>query len=111
MIGKVLQARYQIIQSVGAGALGETYIALDNTRSLSDEFLNQRGNSTRLQTQCWNILRLYLVSESNNLSVFSNYLEIPQLVTAFEENQRFYVVQELIQEKLSTEISTMNAAD
>ena len=29
MIGKVLQARYQIVQSLGAGVFGQTYIAVD----------------------------------------------------------------------------------
>ncbi len=29
MIGKVLQERYQIVQSLGAGVFGQTYIAVD----------------------------------------------------------------------------------
>jgi len=29
MIGKVLQARYQIVQNLGSGVFGQTYIAVD----------------------------------------------------------------------------------
>jgi serine/threonine protein kinase len=97
MIGKVLQGRYQIVQSLGAGVFGQTYVALDvhypgKPRCVVKQLKVNNYQSTSYFDQ----MRLRFLSETETLKYLGRHQQIPELITCFEENERFYLVQEYI---------------
>ncbi|BAZ32071.1 serine/threonine protein kinase [Cylindrospermum sp. NIES-4074] len=95
--GTVLQARYQIVQSLGAGVFGQTYIAVDidypeNAKCVIKQLKVNSGHSSYLD-----YLRLRFLTETETLKHLGRHKQIPQLITCFEENERFYLVQEFIE--------------
>lgn len=50
MIGKVLQRRYQIVQSLGAGVFGQTYIAVDIDYPENPKCVVKRAQGEQLST-------------------------------------------------------------
>lgn len=97
MIGKVLQGRYQIIQPLGAGVFGQTYIAVDietleNPKCVVKQLKVSSVQSTYLQN-----VRLRFLCETETLKYLGHHQQIPQLISCFEENERFYLVQEFVE--------------
>ncbi|MBR8839435.1 MAG: serine/threonine protein kinase [Stigonema ocellatum SAG 48.90 = DSM 106950] len=103
MIGKVLQGRYQVVQNLGTGVFGQTYIAIDtespdNPKSVVKQLKVTSSEPSYLQT-----LRLYFLAETETLKNLGHHDQIPQLIACFEENERFYLVQEFIEGHALTE--------
>ncbi|MCM0589380.1 MAG: serine/threonine-protein kinase [Gloeotrichia echinulata DEX184] len=97
MIGKVLQGRYQIVQSLGAGVFGQTYIAIDidypeNPKCVVKQLKVSSSHPAYLDT-----LRLRFLTETETLKHLGRHQQIPELIACFEENERFYLVQEFIE--------------
>jgi len=97
MIGKVLQGRYQIVQSLGAGVFGQTYIAIDinypeNTKCVVKQLKVSSSHSSYLDT-----LRLRFITETETLKRLGSHYQIPEFIACFEEHERFYLVQECIE--------------
>lgn len=97
IIGKLLQGRYQIIQSLGAGAFGQTYIAVDvdypeNPKCVVKEIKVSSSESGYLE-----MLRLLFVTEAQTLKLLGSHDQIPEFIACFEEDERFYLVQERIE--------------
>jgi serine/threonine protein kinase len=97
MIGKVLQARYQIVQNLGAGVFGQTYIAVDIDQPQNPKCVVKQLKVTSSQPSYLDTLRLRFLTETETLKHLGHHNQIPQLVTCFEENERFYLVQEFIE--------------
>jgi serine/threonine protein kinase len=96
MIGKVLQARYQIVQSLGAGVFGQTYIARDidypdNPKCVIKQLKVNSGHHSSVDT-----LRLGFLTETETLKRLGSHHQIPEFIACFEENERFYLVQQFI---------------
>ncbi|WP_193200174.1 serine/threonine-protein kinase [Nostoc sp. MG11] len=97
MIGKVLQGRYQIVQNLGAGVFGQTYIAIDidypeNPKCVVKQLKVSSSHSSYLDT-----LRLRFLTETETLKRLGGHHQIPEFITCFEEHERFYLVQECIE--------------
>jgi serine/threonine protein kinase len=107
MIGKVLQGRYQILQTLGTGVFGQTYVAVDietrdNPKCVVKQIKVTSSQPTYLQT-----LRLHFLAESETLKYLGHHEQIPQLIACFEENERFYLVQEFVEgHALTAELPT-----
>ncbi|MEA5624277.1 serine/threonine-protein kinase [Nostoc sp. UHCC 0251] len=99
IIGKLLQGRYQIIQSLGAGVFGQTYIAVDvdypqNPKCVVKQIKVSSSESGYLDLE---MLRLLFLTETETLKLLGSHDQIPEFIACFEENQRFYLVQERIE--------------
>ena len=97
MIGKVLQGRYQIVQSLGAGVFGQTYIAVDIDHPENPKCVVKKLKATNFQPSYLDTLRLHFLTETETLKQLGHHNQIPELLACFEENERFYLVQEFIE--------------
>ena len=90
--GHILNERYSIIEQIGGGSFGETYLAEDLWQE------NNRCVVKRLIPEMINPLVLRLFKhEAEFLCKLAKNDQIPQLFAHFQENQDFYLVQELIE--------------
>lgn len=97
IIGKVLQGRYQIVQSLGAGVFGQTYIAIDVENPENPKCVVKQLKVTSSGSSYLDTLRLRFLTETETLLQLGHHEQIPHLITCFEENERFYLVQEFIE--------------
>jgi serine/threonine protein kinase/chaperonin cofactor prefoldin len=97
IISSLLQGRYQILQSLGAGVFGQTYIAEDVDDPEKPRYVVKQLKVNNYQsTSYFDYLRLRFLTETETLKHLGIHNQIPQLITCFEENERFYLVQEYI---------------
>ncbi len=102
---KPLGGRYKIISQLGAGGFGQTFLAEDlhlpdHPRCVVKHLKPQFSDPESLQTA----RRLFDI-EARVLYQLGNHDQIPRLLAHFEENQEFYLAQELIEgEPLSKEL-------
>jgi len=97
MIGKVLQSRYQIVESLGAGVFGQTYTAIDIDYPENPICVVKQLKASNSQTSYINILRLHFLTETETLKRLGSHPQIPELISCFEENEQLYLVQEFVQ--------------
>lgn len=97
MIGKVLQSRYQIVQSLGAGVFGQTYIAVDIDYPDNSKCVVKQLKVNNCQPSYLDTLRLRFLTETETLKRLGLHQQIPEFIACFEENERFYLIQEFIE--------------
>lgn len=91
-----LGGRYKIISELGAGGFGQTFLAEDlhlpdHPRCVVKQLKPQSTDAATLQTA----RRLFDI-EARVLYKLGNHDQIPHLLAHFEDNQDFYLAQELI---------------
>jgi tetratricopeptide (TPR) repeat protein/tRNA A-37 threonylcarbamoyl transferase component Bud32 len=105
-LGQTLGGRYNIITQLGQGGFGKTFVAQDlhlpgNQKCVVKQLKPQSTDPLTLQTA-----RRLFDTEAKVLHHLGNHDQIPQLFAYFEENQEFYLVQELIEgDDLSEELT------
>lgn len=110
-IRPLLNGRYQIIQSLGAGVFGQTYIAED-TKDVDypekPRYVVKQLKINNFQSNAYfDYLRLRFLTETETLKHLGQHDQIPELISCFEENEQFYLVQEYISGRpLSSELKT-----
>ncbi|HYW19950.1 MAG TPA: serine/threonine-protein kinase [Nodularia sp. (in: cyanobacteria)] len=97
MIGKVLQARYHIIQSLGAGVFGETYIAVDQAHPENPKFVIKTLKSSSFSPSYLETLTLCFLNKTASLNFLRSHPQIPKLITCFQENEQLFLVQEFVE--------------
>ncbi|MBU7585297.1 MAG: protein kinase [Nostoc sp. TH1S01] len=97
MIGKVLQSRYQIVESLGAGVFGQTYTAIDIEYPENPKYVVKQLKTNNCQTSYLETLRLHFLTETETLKRLGSHPQIPELIACFEENERLYLVQEFVE--------------
>lgn len=97
IIGKLLQGRYQIVQSLGAGVFGQTYIAVDVDYPQSPKCVVKQIKVSSCEPGYLEMLRLMFLTETETLKLLGSHPQIPKFIACFEENNQFYLVQELIE--------------
>lgn len=107
MIGRLLAGHYKVIQSLGAGGFGQTYIAEDIHRpghpKCVVKYLKPASNDPNLLPTA----RRLFESEAEILEKLGDHPQIPRLLAHFEENQEFFLVQEFIEgHPLSAELQS-----
>ena len=93
-IGEILSSRYKIVQNLGYGLFGQNYLAEDLKTPLHTECIIkclESAESSHLDTT-----RLRFATEVKILQRLETHKGIPKIIAAFEENNQFYLVQELI---------------
>lgn len=95
-VERLLSGRYRIIDFLAKGGFGETYRAEDIENSNSPCFIKQlkpaQSEASALQTA----KRLF-DKEAETLNRLGVHAQIPGLLAYFEEENEFYLVQELIE--------------
>ena len=106
MQGQTLAGRYHIIKHLGGGSFGQTYLAEDKKRSGNLPCVVKQFNPQFTDPQSLSIARRLFKTETDTLHNLGTHPQIPELLDHFEENQEFYLVQELIEGRdLSKEIT------
>jgi len=92
-----LGGRYEVIQQLGAGGFGQTFIASDrhlpdHPRCVVKQLQPRFQDEASLQTA-----RRLFDTEARVLYRLGDHDQIPRLLAHFEDEQEFYLVQELIE--------------
>ncbi|KAM3090822.1 protein kinase domain-containing protein [Phormidesmis sp. 146-35] len=96
MIGQVLRGRYRIIEELGQGSFGETYIAEDLDNRFKPRCVVKHLKPANRDPVFLESAKQLFDREAATLAGLGKQDQIPQLLASFEENQEFYLVQELI---------------
>ncbi|MEH2363284.1 serine/threonine-protein kinase [Nostoc sp.] len=97
IIGKLLQGRYQIVQTLSAGVFGETYIAVDVDYPENPKCVVKQIKVSSSEPGYLEMLRLLFLTETETLKLLGSHQQIPEFIACFEENEQFYLVQECIE--------------
>ncbi|MEE3717269.1 AAA-like domain-containing protein [Tumidithrix elongata RA019] len=94
---EILAGRYQIVNPLGAGGFGQTFLARDNqlpdspfcvVKQLKPQFANARDLE---------VAKRLFDREAKTLHHLGSHDQIPQLMAHFEQNGEFYLVLEFIE--------------
>lgn len=96
MLGKTIRNRYHIIQFVGRGAFGETWLAEDQDIPDRPKCVVKKLSPQSSDPEVLEMARLLFNREAETLQQLGQHDQIPRLLAHCEENQQFYLVQEFI---------------
>ncbi|HBB30997.1 MAG TPA: serine/threonine protein kinase [Cyanobacteria bacterium UBA8803] len=96
MIGRLLDQRYQVVEVLGQGGFGHTYIAQDTHRPGNPTCVVKHLKPATSDPECLQTARRLFNSEAETLEKLGHHDQIPRLLAYFEENEEFYLVQEFI---------------
>lgn len=98
MIGQLLDGRYQIIRTLGAGGFGQTFIAEDHRRPGHPVCVVKHLKPASSDPKFLETARRLFQNEAETLEKLGNHHDqIPRLLAFFEQEQEFYLVQEFIE--------------
>jgi WD40 repeat protein/tRNA A-37 threonylcarbamoyl transferase component Bud32 len=97
MLGKTLSSRYQIIQHLGGGGFGQTYLAQDLQLPSSPLRVVKQLKPKSTNPDTLETARVLFEREAQALYQLGNHTQIPQLIADFEEDEQFFLVQEFIE--------------
>ncbi|MDZ7958650.1 MAG: tetratricopeptide repeat protein [Aulosira sp. DedQUE10] len=107
MLGNTLVGRYQIINHLGGGGFGETFVASDTQLPGSPQCVVKKLKPQANDPVTLETARRLFDTEAQVLYKLGNHDCIPQLLAYFEENAEFYLVQEFIEgHDLSKELTS-----
>ena len=96
LVGRILKQRYEIIETIGAGAFGSTYIAIDRDFPGKPNRVVKHLCPLNEDPEALEIAQRLFETEAEVLSRLGEHDRIPRLFSYFEEDNEFYLVQELI---------------
>lgn len=97
MLGQLLDGRYQVLQILGGGGFGQTYIAQDTHRPGFPKCVVKHLKPVSRTPEFLETARRLFTSEAETLEQLGNHDQIPRLLAYFEDNQEFFLVQEFIE--------------
>jgi len=95
-VGKILSQRYKVVKVLGSGGFSETYVAEDLQRPGNPLCVVKQLKPASNQPQHLQLARRLFQLEAESLEKLGKHDQIPQLLAYFEQDQEFYLVQELI---------------
>jgi serine/threonine protein kinase len=96
MNGQLLDGRYEIVQVLGKGGFGKTFLSKDIKRPGHPECVVKQLSYFSENYLALETARRLFKKEAETLEKLGQHPQIPRLLAEFEENQEFYLVQELI---------------
>ncbi|HEY9908439.1 MAG TPA: serine/threonine-protein kinase [Thermosynechococcaceae cyanobacterium] len=96
IVGKLLAGRYTIVRLLGSGGFGETYVAEDVQRPGTPLCVVKQLRPASNNPKLFKLARRLFHREAETLEKLGKHPQIPQLLAYFEEEQEFYLVQELV---------------
>ncbi len=93
----LLGGRYQIITQLGRGGFGATFVAVDTQRPGNPQCVVKHLKPVATDPYTLQVAKLFFDQEAEIQQTLGHHDQIPQLLAYFEENQEFYLVQELIE--------------
>ncbi|OYD96577.1 serine/threonine protein kinase [Nostoc sp. 'Peltigera membranacea cyanobiont' 210A] len=97
MLGQLLDGRYQVLQILGGGGFGQTYIAQDTHRPGFPKCVVKHLKPVTRSPEFLETARRLFTSEAETLEQLGYHDQIPRLLAYFEDNQEFFLVQEFIE--------------
>ncbi len=97
MLGQLLDGRYQVLQTLGGGGFGQTYIAQDTHRPGFPKCVVKHLKPVTRSPEFLKTARRLFTSEAETLEQLGYHDQIPRLLAYFEDNQEFFLVQEFIE--------------
>lgn len=97
MIGELIGARYKVINVLGSGGFGHTYIAEDTQRPGNPRCVLKHLTFSSQDSAVLQQVRRLFQAEAETLEQLGKHDQIPRLLAYFEENHQFYLVQEFIE--------------
>ncbi|MCU0541574.1 MAG: serine/threonine protein kinase [Oscillatoriaceae cyanobacterium Prado104] len=97
IVGLTIKGRYHIISLLGQGGFGETYLAEDRDLPNHPRCVVKRLQPQSNEPFVLETAKRLFKRESEYLYNLGKHDRIPQLLADIEENQEFYLVQELIE--------------
>lgn len=94
--GKKLGGRYKVIQILGSGGFGETYVAEDIQRPGQPRCVVKQLHPSSDNPKHLKLARRLFKREAETLEKLGTHDQIPRLLAYFEEESEFYLVQEFI---------------
>ncbi|MEO0406503.1 MAG: serine/threonine-protein kinase [Cyanobacteria bacterium P01_A01_bin.135] len=96
VLGRTLMGRYQLVEVLGAGGFGETYIALDVLRPGNPQCVVKQLRPATDDPKLFALSQRLFTREAETLERLGRHSQIPQLLASFEDAGEFYLVQEFI---------------
>lgn len=96
-MNQTLSGRYRIVQELGRGGFGVTYIAEDLQRPGNPRCVVKLFEPAAKDPYTLNAGKNLFDREAQALEKLGSHDQIPRLLAHFEDNQKFYLVQEFIE--------------
>ena len=97
MIGQLLAGRYKVLQILAEGGFGQTYITEDIHLPGKPKCVLKHLKTTSTLPETLEAARRLFQKEADTLQQLGNHDQIPRLLAYFDDNNQFYLVQELIE--------------
>jgi serine/threonine protein kinase len=94
--GKILGSRYQVLEYIAEGGFGRTYLAEDTQLPGKDLCIVKQLAPSFNAPKLLEIARRLFKSEATALHSLGHHPQIPKLLAYFEEEEKFYLVQQYI---------------
>ena len=96
-VGQILCNRYKVTKKVGSGAFGDTYIVIDTKFPGEPHRVVKHLCPKNDDPEALIIAKRLFETEAKCLAKLGEHDRIPRLFAYFEENEEFFLVQELIE--------------
>jgi serine/threonine protein kinase len=103
MLGKNLTGRYKIVKQLGGGGFGQTFIAEDGYLPDRPSCVIKQLKPASSQAEVLEISREFFDKEAKVLYRLGKHECIPSLLAHFEEDEEFFLAQELIEGDVLTQ--------
>ncbi len=97
MMGQLLSGRYKVLRPLGAGGMGQTYVAEDTQRPGNPVCVVKQLKPPTNDPSFLAIAKRLFNKEAETLEQLGHHNQIPQLLAYFEHEQDFFLVQDFVE--------------